>query len=81
MGTDPSYRGRGAASLLLAWGVEQCEMHGAPAYLESTLEAAGFYQKRGFTPVETFSLDISHGVGGGGIYSETSFVYVPAERR
>lgn len=77
MGTDPAYRGRGAASLLLQWGIKQCEAHKAPAYLESTLDAAKFYKKRGFTPVETFSLDISH--VGGGIYSETSFTYVPAK--
>ena len=55
--------------------MRQCEIDGVPAYLESTLEAVGFYKNRGFTPVETFSLDISH--VGGGVYSETSFIYQP----
>ncbi len=76
MGTDPLYERRGAASLMVEWGKEQCQSHGAPAYLESTLEAANFYKKHGFTPVETFSLDVP-GIGDG-LYSETSFIFVPA---
>ena len=88
MATDPAHRGRGAASRLLAWGVARCAARGCPAYLESTLEAASFYQKRGFAPVEMFSLDISQaragtgdggGGGDGGVYSEISFVYFPAK--
>lgn len=76
MGTDPLHERRGAASLMAEWGKEQCRLHGAPAYLESTLEAADFYKKHGFTLVETFSLDV-HGIGNG-LYSETSFIFVPA---
>ena len=58
--------------------MRQCEIDGVPAYLESTLEAVDFYKKRGFTPLETFSLDVSH--VGCGIYSETSFVYRPGRK-
>lgn len=75
MGTDPLHERRGAASLMLRWGIEQCQLHNTPAYLESTLEAVGFYKKYGFTPVETFSLDIP-GVGNG-VYRETSFTFFP----
>lgn len=75
IGTDPLHERRGAASLLVAWGIEQCRLRKAPAYLESTLEAARFYERRGFTAGETFSLD-TPGVGSG-TYAETVFVFTP----
>lgn len=74
MGTDPLHKRRGAASLMVEWGKEQCRLHGAPAYLESTLEAADFYKKHGFTPVETFSLNV-HEIRNR-LYNETSFIFV-----
>lgn len=75
IGTDPLYEGRGAASLLVKWGLEQCRLYNNPAYLESTLEAVEFYKRRGFSLIESFSLDIP-GIGNG-VYRETSFTFIP----
>ncbi|OTB00275.1 hypothetical protein M426DRAFT_324423 [Hypoxylon sp. CI-4A] len=76
IGTDPLYERRGAASQLVGWGMQQCEMHNVPAYLESTLEAAAFYGKQGFAEVETFSMEIPCIEGNGSEqYQETSFVF------
>ncbi|KAI5925308.1 putative GNAT family acetyltransferase [Camillea tinctor] len=77
MGTDPAYERRGAATLMVRWGMEQCERERVPAYLESTLEAAPFYAKSGFRAVEKFALDYESG-GRTERYEEISFVYEPA---
>jgi predicted N-acetyltransferase YhbS len=76
IGTDPLYERRGAASLLVRWGMKQCQIDHTPAYLESTVEAASFYEKHGFTAVETFSLDLkATGTDQFGIYEEISFLF------
>ncbi|KAI1753984.1 putative GNAT family acetyltransferase [Xylaria castorea] len=78
MGTDPSYERRGAASMMVHWGLEQCRKDNAPGYLESTLDAAPFYQKMGFTMSRQISLRYQledrdrHEV-----YEELAFVYHP----
>ncbi|KAI1412218.1 putative GNAT family acetyltransferase [Hypoxylon sp. FL1857] len=59
IGTDPLHLRRGAGSLLVGWGVERSRVDHAPIYLESTLEAAPFYKRLGFTAGETVSLKLS----------------------
>ncbi|KAI1748631.1 putative GNAT family acetyltransferase [Xylaria castorea] len=79
VGTDPPYGQRGAGNLLLQWGIQQSNASGSPLYLESTVEAAPFYKKNGFTIGETISLPIY--VDGGTeaqIYEEIVFTYYPA---
>ncbi|TRX88301.1 hypothetical protein FHL15_010805 [Xylaria flabelliformis] len=56
MGTDPLHRGRGAASMMVRWGLEQCRKDNVPGYLESTLEAVHFYRRMGFTVSRQISL-------------------------
>ncbi|KAI2472631.1 putative GNAT family acetyltransferase [Annulohypoxylon bovei var. microspora] len=76
IGTDPVYERRGAATMMTQWGIDQSKKYHVPAYLESTLEAAPFYRKLGFSEVEKFSL--SYKVDGSGvteIYEEISFIY------
>ncbi|KAI1205193.1 putative GNAT family acetyltransferase [Annulohypoxylon truncatum] len=76
IGTDPSYERRGAATMMIQWGIDQCKKHGVPAYLESTLEAAPLYRKLGFIEMEKISLDYE--VAGSEItqtYEEIGFVY------
>ncbi|KAI1325120.1 putative GNAT family acetyltransferase [Xylariaceae sp. FL0255] len=78
IGTDPSYTGRGAGKLLVQWGIDQSEATGAPLYLESTVEAAHFYENNGFTAKEIVTLPIR--VDGGTetqIYEEIVFTYFP----
>ncbi|KAI0425127.1 putative GNAT family acetyltransferase [Xylaria sp. FL1042] len=56
MGTDPAHERRGAASMMVRWGIEQCNKDGILGYLESTLDAAPFYEKMGFVAFGKISL-------------------------
>ncbi|KAK7753570.1 hypothetical protein SLS62_004428 [Diatrype stigma] len=49
--TRPSQRRRGAAGLLLRWGMERSRESGAPAYLESGVQGKPVYEHFGFVPV------------------------------
>ncbi|KAK8057688.1 acyl-CoA N-acyltransferase [Apiospora saccharicola] len=78
IGTDPTFGHRGAGQLLVQWGIQQSNASGSPLYLESTVEAAPFYEKMGFTAGETISLPIR--IDGGTetqIYEEIVFTYNP----
>ena len=44
----PSHRGRGAAGMLIDWGVEKSKVDGIPAYLEAAAMAQPLYEKHGF---------------------------------
>ncbi|KAI2611650.1 putative GNAT family acetyltransferase [Hypoxylon fragiforme] len=79
IGTDPAYAQHGAGKLLMQWGIQQSKASGFPLYLESTVEAAPFYKRMGFTGGEIISLPIC--VDGGTetqIYEEVVFTYYPA---
>ncbi|KAF3067125.1 hypothetical protein GL218_08902 [Daldinia childiae] len=76
MGTDPAYQRRGAATMMVRWGIEHSRKDGAPAYLESTLEAAPFYRNLGFVDVDNISLEYQvDGTEERSIYEEVSFLY------
>ena len=49
--TRPSQRGRGAARLLIQWGIEQAEKWKVPAYLEAGVMGRPIYEKMGFRQV------------------------------
>ena len=66
--------------MLLGWGIEQCQKLGVPAYVESTIEAGHFYKKHGFSPIETFSVDLNgvdKNIAKGDVYAEISLVFRP----
>ncbi|KAI1290715.1 putative GNAT family acetyltransferase [Xylaria venustula] len=78
MGTDPAHKRRGAASMMVRWGLEQCDKDGVPGYLESTLDAAPFYEKMGFTASRRISLQyLVDDRGQDELYEEIAFVYRP----
>ncbi|KAF2268897.1 putative GNAT family acetyltransferase [Lojkania enalia] len=79
VGTDPVYTRRGAASLLVQWGIAQCQQHGKPGYLESTLEAVRLYEKHGFEAAARIELDIESDekLGEREQYAEIGFIYRP----
>lgn len=62
--TRISQRGRGAAGLLIGWGVEKAREEGVPAYLEAGIAAKPLYEKLGFEQVgELMVVDMrAHGV-------------------
>jgi GNAT superfamily N-acetyltransferase len=51
MVTRASQQGRGAAKMLIKWGMEQAERHGVPAYLEAGVKGKPVYEKLGFGQV------------------------------
>ncbi|KAF5024092.1 hypothetical protein F66182_3836 [Fusarium sp. NRRL 66182] len=57
--TDPKHQRRGAASLLLEWGLKEADRHGIPACLESSVEGRKLYEKFGFEEVERHIVDFS----------------------
>jgi hypothetical protein len=79
MGTDPHYERRGAASLMLQWGLDECRINNSPAWLESTLEAAPLYRNNGFVDVEKVSMkiDVAEDADGQKTYSEICFIFRP----
>ena len=59
MVTRASQRGKGAARLLIQWGIEQAEKKGVPAYLEAGVMGRPVYEKMGFRQVgELMNLDL-----------------------
>lgn len=48
MVTRASQRGRGAAGMLIDWGIEKARAGGVPAYLEAGVMGKPIYEKRGF---------------------------------
>lgn len=62
--------------MLVQWGMQRSKTSGLPLYLESTVEAASFYKKMGYTAGESILLPIC--VDGGPksqIYEEIVFTY------
>lgn len=57
--TDPKHQGRGAASMLVSWGVEEAAKRALPAYLESTVAGHSVYLRHNFRDVEELALDFS----------------------
>ncbi|KAI8954511.1 putative GNAT family acetyltransferase [Xylaria longipes] len=78
MGTDPSHERRGAASMMVRWGLEQCRKDNTPGYLESTLDAAPFYEKMGFAKSRLISLEYQvEDQNRYEVYEELAYVYHP----
>jgi GNAT superfamily N-acetyltransferase len=79
MGTDPPYQKRGAATMMVQWGIGNCRREGVPAYLESTMEAASLYKKNGFKAAADISLEIGRKPGDGSVdvYREVACLFQP----
>lgn len=54
--THPDYRGRGAGTLALNWGLQKADELGVPTYLEATDKGRPLYLKHGFKDVCMTSL-------------------------
>ena len=79
--TDPLYQRCGAGSLLLDWGVEQSKTYGHLLELESTLDAADFYQRRRFESRGSIHLQYIYSeTGQTEEYEESMLVFTPPVR-
>ena len=58
IGTDPSYMGRGAASMLMEWGTGLADDNGLECWLEGTPDGLRLYRKFGYREVERFGIDL-----------------------
>jgi ribosomal protein S18 acetylase RimI-like enzyme len=81
IGTDPNYERRGAASILVNWGLEHGKHENVPIALESTKNAWPFYEKLGFRGEHLISMTLED-LGDGGasvLYEEMCFLFRPHE--
>ena len=77
--TRPSQRGRGAAGLLIEWGILQAKTQGVPAYLEAGVKGRPIYEKYGFRQVgELLKVDLS-AHGGVGEFEMTKMAFFPLD--
>ncbi|KAF9874036.1 GNAT family [Colletotrichum karsti] len=56
--TIPEYRRRGAASLVMDWGVERADRRGLDVYIEATEKGKPLYEKYGLETIEENHLDV-----------------------
>ena len=57
--TREPLRKRGAASLILEWGLKQASEEGVPAFLEAAQTAKSLYEKHGFKEIDQQAIDCS----------------------
>lgn len=81
MVTHASHRGKGAAGLLVKWGIEQAEKGGIPAYLEAGVMGTPVYKRYNFEPVgDLLDVDLKeHGLDM--VFVMCKMVYYPRFRR
>ena len=81
--TLPNHERRGAASLMINWGLERSKAENIPAALESTMNAAASYERLGFRPERNISTMLVGLKEDGQVvhYEETCFVFWPSQLR
>jgi GNAT superfamily N-acetyltransferase len=71
--TRPGWQGKGAAGMLMRWGLERADREGTESYLEASPDGKPIYEHFGFEEVERLVVDL---VGKKGIPEEREFVEV-----
>lgn len=56
--TRPEFQGKGAAGMLLRWGLEQADRDGVEVYLEASPEGKPIYEHFGFGELESMVIDL-----------------------
>ncbi|EFQ98314.1 hypothetical protein MGYG_01347 [Nannizzia gypsea CBS 118893] len=77
--TDPAYERCGAATLLMRWGLEQCNKKNVSLILEGTMNALPFYTKLGLVDEGSISMNVEEveSKDGSKLYEERLFVFRP----
>ncbi|KAI4610175.1 hypothetical protein J4E83_008401 [Alternaria metachromatica] len=57
LATHPDHQGRGAAKMMLDWGMQKADEEGLITYLDSTMTGRPVYERRGFALVKTLEWD------------------------
>lgn len=55
--TDPAYRRRGAATMLMDWGIKKADKLGVECFLTATENAVPFYEQLEFRLVDRTSIN------------------------
>lgn len=76
MGTLPSHRRRGAASLQLAWANELADREGLVCYTEASVEGLPVYEKAGWKAKDVIVSNLLESAGGG-TYTSTCVLREP----
>ena len=59
LASDPNHQRRGAATLLIKWGIDKANTMGLPAHLEASESSKEFYERRGFKKVGQIKIDLN----------------------
>lgn len=57
LATHPDHRGKGAAKVMLDWGLQRADEMGLVTYLDATTMAKPIYEKRGFVVIKALPWD------------------------
>jgi len=57
LATHPEHQGRGAAKMMLDWGMQKADEEGLVTYLDSTTTGRPVYERRGFALAKAFEWD------------------------
>ena len=57
LATHPDHQGRGAATMMLDWGMHKADEEGVVTYLDSTMTGRPIYERRGFEVVKALEWD------------------------
>ena len=77
--TRPEHRGRGAASMLVEWGISCADADGLPIYLDSEPASYKLYKRYGFENIGEMTTDLKKH-GGEGSYKIVSMIRRPQYR-
>lgn len=58
LGTRPEFQGKGAAGMLMRWGLERADEEGVEAYLEASPDGKPIYEHFGFVAQEELVVDL-----------------------
>lgn len=57
--TSPEHRRRGAASLLMKWGIDKADEAGVEMYIESSVAGKPLYEKFGLRELKVMKFDMT----------------------
>ncbi|CAO2652742.1 Nn.00g021530.m01.CDS01 [Neocucurbitaria sp. VM-36] len=80
MVTHPSHRGKGAAGMLIRWGIEQAEKDQVPAYLEAGVMGKPAYERYGFVQIgDLLEVDLKE-FGVDTVFTMCKMAYFPRKK-
>ena len=57
LGVLPTYWGKGAGKLIVRWGQDRAQQDGVAAFLDSTQQGKGMYERLGFVAGKEWNID------------------------